>query len=265
VVGDGPNGPPAVIEAGLWGFGAASSLIIGALLAFGFDLSNAKRGLILAFGAGTLLGAVAYELIEDSLADSERGVEVALGFALGAITFYAGSVLIDGMSGREKPGTSSDADGSTRSGGRRASRAKGLAVVLGAVLDGIPESVVLGLSLIGGAGIGVPVLVAVFVSNVPEALSASEDLTDAGESRGRIIGIWVIVALVSALASALGFVLLDNAPSFWVGLIQSFAAGAILAMLAESMFPEAYEIGGRPVGLATCVGFALAAHLSLRT
>ena len=155
--------------------------------------------------------------------------------------------------------------GPARSGGRRAARSKGLAVLLGAVLDGIPESVVLGLSLIGGAGIGVPVLVAVFVSNVPEALSASEDLSASGFTKRRIIVTWVIVALVSGLASALGFGLLDTAPSFWVGLIQSFAAGAILAMLAELMIPEAYEIGGRPVGLATCVGFALAAYLSLRT
>lgn len=269
-----------MIEAGLWGLGAASSLVIGAVLAFAFDLSRARRGLILAFGAGTLLGAVAYELIEDSLADSERGIEVALGFALGAVTFYVGSVLIDRMQGDDGgPGSSDGPDGdggsgdgesgaesaAARSGGRRAARSKGLAVVLGAVLDGIPESVVLGLSLIGGAGIGVPVLVAVFVSNVPEALSASEDLSDSGVSRGRIIGIWVLVAVVSGLAAALGFGLLDTAPTFWVGLIQSFAAGAILAMLAESMIPEAYEIGGRPVGLATCVGFALAAYLSLRT
>jgi ZIP family zinc transporter len=264
-----------MIEAGLWGLAASSSLVIGAILAFAFDLSKAKRGLILAFGAGTLLGAVAYELIEDSLEDSERGIEVALGFALGALTFYLGSVLIDRMSGGDGgPGASdetSDTAGSgtaaapTRSGARRASRSKGLAVVLGAVLDGIPESVVLGLSLIGGAGIGVPVLVAVFVSNVPEALSASEDLSDSGVPRRKIIGIWVLVMIVSGLAAALGFGLLDTAPTFWVGLIQSFAAGAILAMLAESMFPEAYEIGGRPVGLATCVGFALAAYLSLRT
>lgn len=250
-----------MIEAGLWGLAAASSLIIGALLAFGFDIPPARRGFILAFGAGTLLGAVAYELIEDSLADSERGVEVAIGFALGAATFYVGSVLIDRMHGPSaRPGD--DADG--RSAGRREARTKGLAVVLGAVLDGIPKSVVLGLSLIGGGGIGVPVLVAVFVSNVPEALSASEDLSDAGVPKREVIRLWVIVALVSGLASALGFVLLDTAPQFWVGLIQSFAAGAILAMLAESMIPEAYEIGGRPVGLATCIGFALAAYLSLR-
>jgi ZIP family zinc transporter len=180
-------------------------------------------------------------------------------------------VLIDRMSrggsGRSggEDAKGSDAASTARSAGRRESRTKGLAVVLGAVLDGIPESVVLGLSLIGGAGIGVPVLVAVFVSNVPEALSASEDLSDSGVPRRRILGIWVLVALVSGLAAALGFGLLDTAPQFWVGLIQSFAAGAILAMLAESMIPEAYEIGGRPVGLATCIGFALAAYLSLRT
>ena len=253
-----------MIEAGLWGLAAASSLIIGALLAFGFDLSNAKRGLVLAFGAGTLLGAVAYELVEDSLSTSENGIEVGVGFALGSVTFFVGSVLIDRMPGSGGSGGTGSVAERTRSAARRGSRAKGLAVVLGSVLDGIPESVVLGLSLIGGAGIGIPVLVAVFVSNIPEALSASEDLLEADFKKRQIIGIWVIVAVASGLASALGFALLDTAPVFWVGLIESFAAGAILAMLAELMIPEAYEIGGRPVGLATCVGFALAAYLSLR-
>ena len=256
-----------MIEAGLWGFAAASSLIIGAVLAFAFDISPARRGFILAFGAGTLLGAVAYELIEDSLADSERGIEVAIGFALGALTFYFGSVLIERMQGGDGPPIARE---------RRSPRTLPIRRSSGRAVQGVggparrrarrdprvgrPWAVVdrRRRDRRARAGRG-------FVSNVPEALSASEDLSASGFTKRRIIVIWVVVALVSGLASALGFGLLDTAPSFWVGLIQSFAAGAILAMLAESMIPEAYEIGGRPVGLATCVGFALAAYLSLRT
>jgi ZIP family zinc transporter len=145
---------------------------------------------------------------------------------------------------------------------RRDARSAGLAIVLGAVLDGIPESVVLGLSLLGGTGVTVPVLVAVFLSNVPEALGATEDLEAGGMSRPRILGLWALVVAASALASALGFVLLGGAPLSLLVAIQAFAAGAILTMLAESMIPEAYEKGGRLVGLATALGFALAAGLS---
>jgi ZIP family zinc transporter len=135
-------------------------------------------------------------------------------------------------------------------------------VVLGAVLDGIPESIVLGISLIGTGSVGIPILVAIFVSNIPESLSASEDLARGGMSRGRILTVWIVVALASGLAAALGYGLLETAAPGFIALIQAFAAGAILAMLAETMIPEASQIGGRAVGLATCFGFAVAAALS---
>jgi ZIP family zinc transporter len=137
--------------------------------------------------------------------------------------------------------------------------------VLGAVLDGIPESVVLGLSLLGGQGVGVPVLVAVFISNFPEGLSASENLAAAGLDRMRILGLWVLVVAASAVAAAIGYGVLGKMGPNVVVLLDSFAAGAILAMLAESMIPEAYEEGGRAVGLATSFGFAIAAALSFQT
>jgi len=243
-----------MFEAGLWGLIAASSLILGALVAFAVNVPGRIQGLVLAFGAGILFGAVAYELVEDAAAASMIGIDVAIGFGAGAIVFYVGSVAIDRLSA---------GDGSSRLDSRRDPRAGGLATVLGAVLDGIPESIVLGLSLVPGGGVGLPVLVAIFLSNVPESLSASEDLVAAGFTRLRIIGLWIIVALASAIAAGLGFALLDTAPVTLTVGMQAFAAGAILAMLAESMIPEAYEIGGRPVGLATALGFAVAAYLAL--
>ena len=148
---------------------------------------------------------------------------------------------------------------------KRDPRTSGLALVLGAVLDGIPESVVLGLSLLGGQGVGIAVLAAVFISNIPEGLSASADLAAAGLKRPRILGLWVLVVVVSALAAAFGFGVLGKMGPHVVVLLDSFAAGAILAMLAESMIPEAYEQGGRAVGLATTFGFAIAAALSFQT
>jgi ZIP family zinc transporter len=244
-----------VLEAGVWGFVGASSLLVGAAIAFAVPVSHRAQGLILAFGAGVLFGAVAYELVEDAVEASMTGYDVGLGFAAGSLTFFLGSVGLERLQ---------DGDGrrAARLESRRDPRSAGLAIVLGTILDGIPESVVIGISLLGGAGVTVPVLVAVFLSNVPEALGATEDLEAGGLSRSRIIGLWAVVVGASALAAALGFALLGGAPASLIVAIQAFAAGAILTMLAESMIPEAYEKGGRPVGLATALGFALAATLS---
>jgi ZIP family zinc transporter len=244
-----------VIEAGLWGGIAASFLLIGALLAFFVDLPRRVVGLILAFGAGTLMSAVAYELVEEAAHNSINGIDVGVGFGGGAIVFFVGSVLIDRIGG----GDAAADDGMTSS----RNRGKGLALVLGSVLDGLPESIVLGLSFVPGVGVTLPVLVAIAVSNLPEGLSATEDLSASGQSRGRIIRLWVLVVVASAVAAAIGYGILGPmGPRIGV-LLQAFAAGAIVAMLAESMIPEAHETGGRAVGLATALGFAVAAALSL--
>ena len=244
-----------MIEAAFWGGLGASALLLGAVIAFLFDVPKRIQGLILAFGAGTLIGAVAYELFEEAVQLSVAGVDVAIGFGLGATVFYVGSLAIDRMSPVGPDGMPS----------KRDPRTGGLALVLGAVLDGIPESVVLGLSLLAGEGVSVAVLAAVFISNVPEGLSASEDLSAAGTQRRNILGLWAIVVLASTVASAIGYGVLGQMGPHVVVLLDSFAAGAILAMLAESMIPEAYEEGGRAVGLATTFGFAIAAALSFQT
>ena len=248
-----------MIEAAAWGAIGASTLLLGAMVAFAIDVPPRIRGLILAFGAGALFGAVAYELFEDAVAASMGGIDVLVGFASGAIVFYVGSVLIDRLGG---DGDAAPADGGPRIASRRDQRNDGLSVVLGSVLDGIPESVVLGASLIGGAGVGIPVLVAIAVSNVPEGLSATEDLTKGGFSRRRIVLVWSTVVVASTLAAAFGFAVLSMAGPSVTAFVNAFAAGAILAMLAETMIPEANEIGGRAVGLATALGFAIAASLS---
>jgi ZIP family zinc transporter len=241
-----------MLEAGFWGLIAASSLLVGALIAFAVRVPDRVLGVVLAFGGGALVSAVAYELVADAIATSEPSPLIALGFAAGALVFFLGSVAISRM------GAAGSADDGSMS---RRGREQGAQIVLGAVLDGIPESVVLGLTLIGG-GIDVAVLAAVFISNVPEALGASADLAASGVSRGRVISLWVIVVLASGLAAAIGYAALRSAQAEVVSTVQTFAAGAIIAMLAESMFPEAYEKGGRAVGLATAFGFATSAALS---
>jgi ZIP family zinc transporter len=133
-----------------------------------------------------------------------------------------------------------------------------LAIVLGTVLDGIPESIVLGLSLLGGGGVSVAMLAAVFLSNLPEALSSTAGLFKSGWGRQRILGLWASVTVVSAISSLAGYAFFDEAPAATIAFVQAFAGGALLTMLADTMMPEAFRYGGKQVGLVTTLGFALA-------
>lgn len=266
-----------MIAAGLWGALGAAFLVVGAAVGFVADVRPRTVGLILAFGAGTLFGAVAYELIAEAVRLSVTGVDVAVGFAAGAITFYVGSLAIDRVGSQDRAGAGGSVAADPPGGaatdppggaadppGARNPRAEGLALVLGSVLDGLPESVVLGLSFVPGAGVGIPVLVAIAVSNFPEGLSATKDLAEAGLQKATIVRLWVLVVVVSGLAAAIGYGVLGTLGQEVDVLLEAFAAGAILAMLSESMIPEAYQTGGRAVGLATTLGFAVAAYLALQ-
>jgi zinc transporter, ZIP family len=235
-----------------WGLVAGSSLVLGGALALWFRIGPRAIGLIMAFGAGVLISAVAYELVLQATETSLGKGGPALGFAAGALAFFFGDYAIDRLGGDDRK----------RSSGRQAS-GSGLAIVLGIVLDGIPESVVIGLSLLEGEGVGVAVITAVFLSNLPEAIAATAGLTASGWTRGRVLGLWVLIMIVTALASLAGYVFFDDASANTIAFILAFAAGAILVMLADTMIPEAFEHGGKLVGLATALGFALAFGLSL--
>jgi ZIP family zinc transporter len=239
-----------MLEAGAWGLLGASSLLIGALIGFSLPIRPSAVGLVLAFGAGTLISAVAFELTEEAFRLGGADT-VALGLALGALTYFAGDELLArrGAERRMNPRGEVTPDTPT-------------VLVFGAVLDGIPESAVIGLSLLGGGGVAVPVLAAVFLSNLPESLSSSAGMRKTGTGAGHVLLVWLGVVLISGVAAAAGYGLLQGASDEWIGLIQAFAGGAVLTMLADTMFPEAFREGGRPVGLLTVLGFALAYLLS---
>ena len=133
-----------------------------------------------------------------------------------------------------------------------------LAIALGTVLDGIPESIVLGLSLLGGGGVSVAMLAAVFLSNLPEALSSTVGLSNSGWGRREILGLWVVVTIVSGISALAGYAFFDGASVATIAFVQAFAGGALLTMLADTMMPEAFRYGGKQVGLVTTLGFALA-------
>ncbi|HYU59691.1 MAG TPA: hypothetical protein VEK39_02925 [Solirubrobacterales bacterium] len=237
-------------EAALWGLAGASSLLIGAGLGLRAPISDRVLGLVLGFGAGTLFSALAFELTEEAFTLGGADA-VAIGLALGAVAYYVGDREIERRGGGERMGKA----------GKQAPQAA-TALLLGAVLDGIPESVVIGITLLAGEGVGFPVLAAVFISNLPEALSSATGMRKAGATSGHVIRIWVVVVVVSGVAAALGYGLLDGASGNTVGLFDAFAAGAVLTMLADTMIPEAHKDGGPAVGLVTVLGFALAYLLS---
>ena len=234
-----------------WGLLAASSLLIGGLLVLRVNVGDRLLGLIMAFGAGVLISAVAYELVEEAFTTSHGAGGVALGLPAGALVFFLGDEVIDRMGGSERKSMTGQQEAGTA-----------LAIVLGIVLDGIPESAVIGLTLLQGGSVGVAMLVAVFLSNLPEAVAATTGLRTAGWRTRNVLGLWVVVMLVSALASLAGYGLFGDASPTTIAFVLSFAAGAILTMLADTMMPEAFARGGKMVGLATTLGFGLAFAIS---
>ena len=234
-------------EALAWGLIAASSLVLGGILALRLPIGLRPLGLVMGFGAGVLISAVAYELVEDAFGTAGGSGAVALGLLAGAFTFYFGDLAIDRFGGEGRK---------SAAGGQEVGSA--LAIVLGTVLDGIPESIVLGLSLLGGGGVSVAMLAAVFLSNLPEALSSTVGLSKSGWGRKEILGLWVVVTIVSGISALAGYAFFDGAPVATIAFVQAFAGGALLTMLADTMMPEAFRYGGKQVGLVTTLGFALA-------
>jgi zinc transporter, ZIP family len=245
------RGGSLLIEAFLWGAFASSSLIAGAFLALRFDLREQALGLVMAFGAGVLISAVAFELFLDAQEVVEHRSWLAVGLFGGSFTFYFGDLLIDRMGGEDR-----------KSMGGGQARGVALAIVLGIVLDGIPESFVVGMDLVSGEGISLAFVVAVFLSNLPESAAATSGLRKARWKTGRIYWLWIGVTLVAGIAAALGNRIFEGASGDAVAFVLAFAAGAILTMLADTMMPEAFEKGGRAAGLLTTLGFATAVLIS---
>jgi ZIP family zinc transporter len=238
----------------VWGLVASSSLVIGAIIAFLIHIPLRVVGLIMGFGAGVLISAVAFDLIEEALAESTGHGYIAAGIFAGCLVFFGGDRLIDSLGGGERK----DPTGGEGEGGGEGGGGSSLSIVLGTVLDGIPESLVIGLTIFKGGAVGIAYLAAVFISNLPESISASSGLLASGWSKSKVLGMWIGIALISAVASVLGYVLFQDAAPDVVAFVLAFAGGAILTMLANTMMPEAFEHGGKLVGIMVTLGFAVA-------
>jgi zinc transporter, ZIP family len=238
-----------VIEAFRWGALGASALLVGALVAYVATPGPKVIAVVMALGAGLLFGSVAFELIDEALESAEVAY-VGLFTLIGAATFTVGNRVLDRRGGGQRK----DANGAQESGAP-------LAIVFGSVLDGIPESFVLGLTVLQG-GVSVALLFGIVLSNQPQGLSSSSGLRVAGWTRARVVRMWAIVILVAAVSAALGYVLLDPASGRTGAFAQGFAAGALLAMITDTMLPEAYDVERGSTGALVAVGFAISLMLS---
>jgi zinc transporter, ZIP family len=234
-----------------WGFLAAATLIAGGAYTLRWSIGERALGVVMAFGSGVLISSVAYELVGEAFDTHHGNGAVAGGLFAGSAVFFAGDTLIDRMGGaRRKSSGGAQAEGSP------------LAIVLGIVLDGIPESIVLGLTIVVSGSVSAAFLIAVALSNIPEAIAATSGLIRSGWSGARVLGLWTLVSVVSGAAALFGFAVFDNASSTLVAFVLAFAGGAILTMLADTMMPEAFDHAGAVVGVVATFGFGLAFVLS---
>ncbi|GGS98208.1 ZIP family metal transporter [Nonomuraea spiralis] len=239
---------PGWAEAGVWGLVAGGALILGAGIAWLFRVPARLIATIMAFGAGVLISALSFELMDE--AERTGGLApTAAGFLAGAGAYVAANAWLarHGARHRKRSGDQQPGEGDVQG--------SGAAIAVGALLDGIPESVVLGLSLLHGGEIGIAVVAAVFISNVPEGLSSAAGMKRAGRSLSYVLGVWGGIAVASGVAAAAGYLTLRSVSPAVIAVITAVAAGAILAMVADTMIPEAFERAHVLTGLITTVGF----------
>ena len=234
-------------EAALWGLLAASSLIVGAELALRFHLPRRTVGLIMALGVGMLIASIAFELVAPAFLALST-ITASAAFLSGGLVFFWGDWYIGRLGGNRRKG--------------RQDEQTGLGIALGTVLDGIPESAVLGMSLAGGGAVSASLLVAIWTSNIPESLGSTDALVSSGKSRRWLRIMWIGITAVSGAAAAFGYRFISNNSLATGGVVEAFAGGALLTMIADEMAPEAFERSGLLTGIATALGFVIGFALS---
>ncbi|HKP74851.1 MAG TPA: hypothetical protein VJT67_04875 [Longimicrobiaceae bacterium] len=245
---------PAWLEAGVWGLVAGAALVVGAAIAWVFAVPQRAIAGVMAFGAGVLISALSFELMDEAY---RRG-----GFAATAAGFFAGAAVYTGANAVLKRRGAKHRKRSGRQPSEAESSGSGAAIAVGALIDGIPESIVIGLSLLRGGAVSTVAVIAIFLSNLPEGLSSAAGMKKAGRSAGYVFGVWGGIALASGAAALLGYVAFAGVGPAVVAAITATAAGAILAMLVDTMIPEAFETAHDYAGLITVAGFLASFLLS---
>lgn len=255
-------------EALLYGLLASSAFPIGVALGLFLDLPRRLVAGVIAFGAGVLVVALTGELMAEAVEQGSLPFAIA-GLLAGTLIY----IVLDGMVAKAAstsprlegndpqdvvPGAAAIPETKTQA------TVSGMAVLVGTALDGIPENAAIGMGLAAeqGPGLGLVLLGAVFLSNLPGAMASTVGMRQTGRSTAYIVVAWSLVAIACTASCVAGYALLSGLPPAGTSFMLALAAGGILAMLADTMFPEAFANGGPWVALATTLGFACAFALA---
>lgn len=239
-----------LVEAALWGALASLSLFLGSIAGIIFHIPKKIIAFIMAFGTGILIGASSFDLLLEALKESGLWI-TSFSFLFGALMFTIIELILVKKGGKERKRSKVKPIGHS-----------GLAIYFGTLMDAIPESMIIGLSLINSNKVDVLFISAIFVSNFPESLSSTVGLKKDQYSNRKILFLWGSVVVISAVSSVVGYVFLQESSESMIASIGAFGAGGLIAMVCSTMLPEAFEEGGPVIGFITSLGLIISLGLT---